>query len=469
MSKRRVLFAGVIAAIALGACGQAFSPAVFDVAGARRPDTAPTFGPRRDAGHGISLEEVTFASTEWSAGGSARPIRLRAVLARPAAPGRRPAVLVAHGLGAAAEPATAVEVARNLDVVVLAISAPGLGGSEGVPVTFDDPRPLFATVPDVRGSWLYAYVHGLLRGVTFVQGLPDVDGRAVVLTGTSMGGVASLIANGVDDRIGGVLAMNASGGLEAAARRGSWLRKLVESAGGLKLDDRAARAFFRALDPLAFAGTQHGAAWLMAGAQDEFFPIDQVIRTHAALEAPSKSLALIADYDHGWYFGNGCPARCMPGAPRPADGCPAGCPRTCSGEWPYCGPQASYNRQDEVVARWSLLLRALVARVAHPRRPFQPPSQEPVVERRAEEIVVWVGMVRPAAVRLAFSDNGGFTYGQLRLHAQPDGSYTARRPLSRAAILIAEVEGPDGAVVTSIPELPSRFKPAIRPFMPVQR
>jgi dienelactone hydrolase len=457
-----------VTAAVLGGCVDRFSPATFDLSAARAPDTGVTFGARRDAGHNIMLEELTFTSTQWNAEGAARPIRIRAVLARPQIPGRRPLVVVAHGLGAKAEPDVAMEVARNLDVVALALSAPGLGGSEGQPVTFDDPRPLFATVPDVRGSWLYAYVFAVLRAITVAQALPDVDPRSVVLTGTSLGGLVSFIANGVDDRIGGVLTMNASGGLRAAAAEGSWFGTLVHASGGLELDDRGPRAFFRALDPLAFAGTQHGAVYMLSGAQDEFFPIDQVIRTYRALQAPAKSLALLADYDHGWYFGEGCPARCMPGAPARADDCASrACPATCTGRWPYCGPHASYSRHEEATARWSLLLRALVAQVA--KRPFEAPAPLPVVERRADDIIVWVGMVRPKAVRLAISDNRGFTYGQVLLPPLPDQSYSLRRALPKDAIVFAEVEGADGAVVTSIPDLPAGFVPPIRPFAPLVR
>ena len=451
--------------ISVAACSH--SPARFDLAAARQPDLEATFGARRDAGEGVSLEEVWFRSTQWGAEGQPHPIRIRAFLARPLRPGKRPAVVVVHGLGSSAVPETAVDIARNLDVVALAISAPGLGGSEGTPVKFEDPRPLFATVPDPRGSWLYAYVFTVLRAITLVQGLPDVEGP-VVLSGTSLGGVASLVANGVDDRIGGVLVLSASGGIEAGARAGSWFRTLVESAGGLKLEDKAVQSFFAALDPLRFAGTQHGAVYLLSGAQDEFFPIDQVVRTFRALQAPAKSLALIPDYDHGWYFATGCPAECMPGSPgRPVPDCPASCPDTCAGRWPYCGPQASYNRLKDFNDRWALLLRSLVARVAG--RPFEPPPPLPVLERRGDEILVMVGMVRPRAVRVAISDNRGFTYAQVLVQPQPDRSYVLRRALPADAIVFAEVEGPDGAVVTSVPDLPANFVPRVRPFSPVPR
>jgi hypothetical protein len=192
-----------------------------------------------------------------------------------------------------------------------------------------------------------------------------------------------------------------------------------------------------------------------------------VIRTFHALQAPAKSIALLADYDHGWYFGNGCPAACMPGAPHPATDCPASCPKTCAGRWPYCGPQASYNRHQEVTDRWSLLLRSLVARVSG--RPFEPPPPLPLVERRGDDILVMVGMVRAKAVRLAISDNGGFTYGQVLVQPQPDRSYVLHRSLPPGAIVFAEVEGPDGAVVTSLPDLPAHFVPPVRPFAPVPR
>ena len=456
-----------VGALCLCACSARFAPARFDLEAARRPDTGATFGPRRDAGHGVTLEEVSFLSTEWNAQGQAHPIRIRGLLARPVREGRRPVVLVAHGLGAHAEPDVVVDIARNLDVVALALSAPGLGGSEGRGVTFDDPRPLFDTVPDVRGSWVYAYTFALLRAITVVQALPDVDPRAVVLNGTSMGGIASLLANGADDRIGGVLAMSAAGGLEAGARAGSWFGTLVKSAGGLKLGDRPAQAFFGAFDPLGHADTQHGAVYLLSGAQDEFFPMDQVIRTYLALRAPARSLALIPDYDHGWYFGAGCPARCMPGAPLAVPDCPKQCPISCPGSWPYCGPQGSYSRQEEVTARWGLLLRSLVARLAS--RPFDPPLPQPVLERRADEILVWVGMGQAKAVRVAISDNGGFTYGQVLLAPQADHSYSLRRSLPGNAIVFVEVEGRDGAVVTSIPKLPVGFVPPIRPFAPLVR
>ncbi|HEY3352278.1 MAG TPA: hypothetical protein VGQ83_03450 [Polyangia bacterium] len=475
----RALLLGVaafaLAVLAGRAGGQTFRPATFDLAAARAAgDLAPEV---RDARvhEGVTVREVRFTSTAWDAHGRARAIRVQAFLAVP--PGAsarrpRPAVISAHGLGFRGTPEGAADICRSLDAVALSLSAPGNGASEGRGVTPAESRPLFETLPDVRGSWLYAYSFALLRAITFVQQQPEVDPAAVVLTGTSMGGVAVLIANGVDDRIGGVLAVSAAGGFAPALREGSWLWRLARAAGGLTPQAAPVRALIRGLDPLAFAGRQHGAVYLLTGAQDEFFPLDQAVATYRALAAPAKSLTLVPDYDHGWYFGHGCPAPCMPGAAArparcpPAPVCPVACPR--GARPPYCGPRASYDRQADFTDRWGGLLRALVARhAARPPRPGAAPPPPPRVTREGGAVVV-----RPAAgpaprqVRLAVSDNGGATYGQFLLARDRDGAYRHQARVGPGAILFAEVEGEDHVVATSIPELPAGFRPYIRPFGP---
>jgi dienelactone hydrolase len=457
-----------------------FRPVQFDLAAARATnDLGLTEMPGTERTvDGVRVREIRYTSLTWDATGRKHPIRLQGFVAIPPGaypPHTKPAVILAHGLGWHGTPEEAIEVCRNIDVVALSISAPGLGASEGKGLTPEDSRPLFATVPDVRQSWLYAYVFALLRAITVVQALPQTDPRGVVLSGISMGGVASLIAGGVDDRVRGVMALEASGGFEQSERQGSWWRRLVASAAGLKPGDPAAQALFKSLDPLGYVPRAHGAVYMVVGAQDEFFPIDRVVETYEAIRAPAKSLEVVTDYDHSWYFGHGCPAPCMPGmkGPRPKE-CPAApvCPARCPprARPPYCGPQGSYNNHDNFIPRWALLLRALVARHAvAPPRPFSPPPGLPTVERTPRDIVVRTapGPV-PKAVRLAYSDNHGYTYGQVTLTRGPDGAYHLGRGLPRkVSLFIAEVEADDGAVATSIPLLPRDYKPPARPFGPL--
>lgn len=446
-------------------------PASFDLAAARDARDLEVAVAGELHAHGVAVRELRFASRVWDRLGRSRAVRLQAFLAVPPGAYRRqskPIVITAHGLGAQATPEAAAEICRNLDVVALAISAPGMGGSEGEGVSAEDARPLFATVPDLRGSWLYGYTYALLRAITLAQRQPEADPRAVVLTGNSIGGIAVLVANGVDDRIAGVLAVSTGGALGKATAEGSWLRRLIRSS-GLEPDGPEVRALFRGLDPIGFAGRQRGAVYYLIGAQDEFFPLGQALATYRALRAPAKSLALVADYDHGWYFGHGCPARCMPPR-RGADpvACPTACPTRCgSARSPYCGPQSSYNNHEAFIGRWSTLLRALVAKhAARPRRPYAAPPPPPRVERGDREVVVRPVGPAPRAVRLAVSDDGGFTYRQHLLARDGDGGYRLRREVARSALVFAEVELADGVVASSLPSLRPGFRPRVRAFGP---
>jgi fermentation-respiration switch protein FrsA (DUF1100 family) len=443
----------VLCASFLGLACSGLAGAPFDLTAARRADdlgvsSVPARSPYPQS---VGLQDVVFTSTEWGDDGRPHPIRIRGFLAERLAPSPgRAGVVVAHGLGAQADADVAVELARNLDVTALAISAPGQGGSEGRAVTFDDPRALFAGGAEVRASWLYAYVHAVLRAVTVLEHRPGV-GRLVV-TGVSMGGIASLIAGGVDERLDGVFPMNASGGLVEGALEGSWLAPLAQAGRGRELrDDEEGQARLNALDPLAFS-RQHGVVFMLAGAQDEFFPLPQVLATYDAIRAPGKRLTLIPDFDHEWYFAHGCPAAQLEACPCPAGARP-----------PYCGKQASYNRHDEVLARWAVNMRALLGEIGAGGHPAPPP----LVERRNQEIVVSVVGPPPRVVRLAVSDNGGYTYGQFRLERGADGDYHhPAAGIPPQAIVFAEVELTSGDVVTSAPRLPPGFRPIVRPFGP---
>lgn len=392
-------------ALCAAACTRDFDPARFDLAAARRTDDLHVERRPSAAAARVRVEEVSWSSTEWSATGAAHEIRLHGYLARPAGERRRPAVLIAHGLGQQADRDVAIDVAADLDAVALALSGPGMGQSTGRPLTFDDPRPLFDAAADVRASWLYAYVYAVLRGITLLAADPGVDAARIVASGTSLGGVAVLDANGADDRLSGVVAVSASGGLAASAAEGSWFARLVGASGGLRPGDPGPTRVFRGLDPLAFARRQHGAVAMVAGAQDEFFPLDQVVRTFAALRAPGEALALVPNYDHDWYLREG---------------------------------------HDDAIARWAALLRALVRGTALP-----PPPR--IVTSGADVNVRAPGA---RAARIVLSEDGGATYARV---PAPLG-----RPLRAGAIVFAEAEMPGGVIVTSAPELPPAFRPVVR-------
>lgn len=454
-----------------------YRPASFDLAAARRQsDLATTEAPSsRRTPDGMSLREVSFQSTFWDVKGP-HPIRIRALVATPpgsAPPHTRPGVIFAHGLGGQADASTALEIARNTGAVALSLSGPGMGGSEGRPVLPQDPSALFppnAPEPDIRTSWLYSYVFAILRSITYLETRSDVDPQAIALTGYSLGGLATFIANGVDGRIRGALPVAAAGGLAETATADTWLRRLVQASNGLQPIDPGPQTLFRSLDPLAFARRQRGAVYILIGAQDEYFPLPQAIRTFDAMSAPDVRMVVVPDYDHGWYFGGGCPARCMPGAHEAAVDCPSPpvCPTECpqGNRPPYCGPEASYNREADFNARWGALLRALLAEhVDAPRRPHRPLPEPPALKIRGDKVVVRTE-IPASAVRLLISDNCGFTYGQIPLERGSDGAYRYRASIDPSTVLFAEAEFPEGVILTSLPRWPETCPIRVRPFGP---
>lgn len=470
-SKRGLGAAALLAALLVAGCS--LRPASFDLRRARLAadlDAAEIHGATR-VENGVTVHEIRFNSLAWD-GDAAQPIRIQAFVAIPLGkypPHSKPGIVFAHGLGDQGNPQAAADLSRNLDVVALALSGPGLGGSEGRALTPTNPGSLFAGAKDIRKSWLYVYVYAILRSITYLQTRPEVDAEAIAVTGFSMGGIATFIANGVDDRIRAALPVAAAGGLLQAASAGSWLRQLVLSVPGQQLEDPGPVSLFRALDPLRYAGQQHGAVYMLIGAQDEYFPLEQAIQMYKALRAPAKNLTLVPDYDHGWYFGGGCPAPCMPGGPQPPSCPPAPvCPQTCplGSRPPYCGPQASYNRLDDFNTRWSQLLRTLLARhVARWPRPLPPAPVPPRVERTADAVVVQP-MTAAHAVRLAVSEDCGFTYSQILLGRGADGAFTYPRPVAKDAIVFAEAESSEGAISTSLPSWPLTCKLRVRDFGP---
>lgn len=471
--KSAILLVSVV--VVCAACR--YRPASFDLTAARRQgDLAATEGPSSQrAPDGMSLREVSFQSTFWDASGP-HPIRIRALVATPpgsAPPHTRPGVIFAHGLGGQADAGTAIDIARNTGAVALSLSGPGLGGSEGRPVLPQDASALFplpAPKPDIRTSWLYGYVFAILRSITYLETRSDVDPQAIAVTGYSLGGLATFIANGVDGRIRGALPVAAAGGLAEAAAADTWLRRLVQSSNGLQPSDPGPQTLFTSLDPLAFARRQRGAVYMLIGAQDEYFPLPQAIRTYDALSAPDVRMVVVPDYDHGWYFGGGCPARCMPGGSSETADCPSPpqCPAACppGSRPPYCGPEASYNREPDFNARWGALLKTLLAEhVDAPRRARRPLPEPPSLKVRGDEVVIRTE-IPASAVRLLISDNCGFTYGQITLERGADGAYRHRARIDASTVLFAEAEFPEGAILTSLPRWPETCPIRVRPFGP---
>ncbi|HMV66765.1 MAG TPA: prolyl oligopeptidase family serine peptidase [Myxococcota bacterium] len=255
----------------------------------------------------VQVQEIRYTSYESEAC-ELRPIELEAYVAIPSAmvgnPHNRPGLVVAHGLGAWAEPGSASNPAAQLGAVVLAWSGPGQGQSEG---TGSTPDHLFDVMSSPRDSWFWEHAVAGIRGLTLLQALPEVDPSRLAMSGYSGGAVATLLVNGVDDRLSAAVPTSGTGHLDLAANNPTtpgWELALLQAMTPPR--DAASpewQRFEASLDPAHYLTTAHAPTFLINGAQDEFFPIDATAATLADLQATGGDhrLHAIINWDHGWF------------------------------------------------------------------------------------------------------------------------------------------------------------------------
>ena len=188
---------------------------------------------------------------------------------RPSTPGKRPAVVVLHILGAdfALSRYLAARLADR-GVAALFVKLPYYG--ERRPV--GDKRFLS---PDMERS-LTAMRQGVLdvrRASGWLAGRPEGDANRLGVTGISLGGIVSSLAAAVDPNIREAAVLLAGGDLHEilwTMPEGAKYRKLWTDAGRTKDDLRAVTAPF---DPITYADRLRGKRVMMlAGNVDEVIP-----------------------------------------------------------------------------------------------------------------------------------------------------------------------------------------------------
>src|SRR5262245_46436657 len=134
-----------------------------------------------------------------------KPTRIFAYLARPEKiEGKLPAMVLVHGGGGTAFREWA-ELWAKRGYVALAMDLAGCGPdrkrlSDGMPDQTDvskiprEPKP-------IKEVWTYHAVAGVIRGVSLLANLSEVDANKLGVTGISWGGYLTCIVMGLDDRL----------------------------------------------------------------------------------------------------------------------------------------------------------------------------------------------------------------------------------------------------------------------------
>lgn len=190
--------------------------------------------------------------------------------------------------------------ALNAHVVAFAIDRVGEGDSTGPADDYRNWLDLDEGA-DVRRSWMYHYVLSAIRGITYLSSLDVVRKDAVGITGTSRGGLCSLLVSAFDDRVALAVPVAATGDLGTTVQfPDNWLESLVLRPTGRTKEALAWRRFVEFYDPVHYKDRFHGLVWFINGAQDEFFPLTSTYAVTEGLSSPFR-LELIADADHGYY------------------------------------------------------------------------------------------------------------------------------------------------------------------------
>jgi len=291
---------------------------LFDLAAIRDArGAACTYGSARTVFHEGALVQVRDASYQsWeSIDGVLVPITIRGYLARPAGlSGRSAGVILAHGLGGAADEGAAAGLAARTGTTVLAYTGPGGGTlpsntSGGRASAYDRGRRMFDTLRDPRGSWFWGHVTAAMRGLTCLASHPEVDGSRLGMTGFSAGSVATLVAAGTDDRIVAAVALSGTLAWDVATRApNAWQHSLLTAAGLDTTSPGWTRLLETVVSPDRVRGTA-GNVLMMNGTTDEFFPLTAHLATFDALPPARRRMSLSGNFDHGCYSLTGIESR----------------------------------------------------------------------------------------------------------------------------------------------------------------
>jgi cephalosporin-C deacetylase-like acetyl esterase len=249
----------------------------------------------------VTVQEIRYTSYEYD-GCFLNPIRLEAWLAWPTGQAGIPGIVVAHGLGGTGSYSQASGAAGTIGAVALSYSGPGQGNSEG---TGSTPDHLFDTSTDPRNSWFYEHSVAAIRALTLLTSLAQVDDTQLGMVGYSGGGVATLMVAGVDSRLKVGMPVSASGFLDSAIQATpvhGWEYDLLQGiTTPLNASSNVWQNYVRWLDPANFGPSTTASMLLITGAQDEFFSIDSLSDTIAAIPTGNSRILPIQDWDHGWF------------------------------------------------------------------------------------------------------------------------------------------------------------------------
>lgn len=227
-----------------------------------------------------------------SPGSDGSDLRIFAHYARPPdADSPLPAVVWVHG-GASIGSREAVIEWAGRGYAALSMDLPGKGGevragsrSTGPDMSDDN---IFRVEPGPRESYLFLCVNAVCRAVSMLAHRPEVDAARIGVLGYSWGGVITLLANGIDDRITAACTVYGAGFIPDES---IWTARLRAG------DPGQVELWRTHFDPSSYLATQHGRTLFASATGDEYFSVRSFIRTYERAQR-EKALYLAPNLNH---------------------------------------------------------------------------------------------------------------------------------------------------------------------------
>lgn len=241
-----------------------------------------------------NVYEVSFQTKAW--GG-----RMFGILSVPKAEGTYPALLRVPGAGV--RPYSGDTYLAPGKVIVLEM------GIHGIPVTMQQSVYDNLAAGALNGYWNFCrdnrdqnyynrVIVGALRAVDFICSLPQFNGKALGVTGSSQGGALSVITAALDSRVtffGAVHPALCDHEAFLKKRAGGWPHYYYQA----EPTDKELKAL-RYYDTANFARCLKAIGWFSWGYNDEVCPPTSMYAAYNAVTAP-KELHLYLETGHYWY------------------------------------------------------------------------------------------------------------------------------------------------------------------------
>lgn len=202
-----------------------------------------------------------------------KPTRVFAYCAYPeGVKGPAPAIVLVHGgLGRAFADWAQMWADRGYVALAMDVFGQGIDGkpdAEGGPALYNETMFAFA---DVKDSWPYAGVADVIKGVSLVSSLPEVDPKRVGITGISWGGYLTCIVAGLDDRLRAVAPIYGCGFLHEAS---AWSTNVQGMPEPLR------KIWIEQLDPSSYLPRVKAPTLFINGTNDHCFWLDSYQKSY---------------------------------------------------------------------------------------------------------------------------------------------------------------------------------------------